>query len=87
MAIKKVKNSPPTFKKLPRVFLNSNKATALEDISLLCCGFAILIIPRTANIVLMKRRLKQKAFVNKEIFIDNIRKDYEKIKLRLVKKP
>jgi hypothetical protein len=35
----------------------------------------------------MKRRLKQKAFVNKEIYIDNIRKDYEKIKLRLVKKP
>jgi hypothetical protein len=45
------------------------------------------MIPSAANILLMKRRLKQKAFLNKEIFIDNIIKDYEKIKLRLVKKP
>jgi hypothetical protein len=39
----------------------------------------------TANILLMKKRIKQKAFINREIFIEDIKKDYEKIKIRLAK--
>lgn len=39
--------------------------------------------PETANIQLMKKRIKQKTFINKEIFINDIKKDYERIKIRL----
>ena len=34
---------------------------------------------------LMKKRIKQKAFINREIFIKDIKKDYDKIKIRLAK--
>jgi hypothetical protein len=33
----------------------------------------------------MKMRIKQRAFINRELDINTIRKDYEKIKIRLDK--
>ena len=33
-----------------------------------------------------KKRKSQKAFVNKEIFIENLKKDYDKFKIRLEKR-
>lgn len=34
----------------------------------------------------LKKRKYQRPFINKEIFIENLKKDYEKYKIRLEKK-